>query len=194
MNINISYTYTPEQITRAIRFNYFPTKGSKWFCATVTAVCILFSCLLWRYPVSNRPETFLVTLKYVMLMTSILWCILLFVLLYAYFVIAPKVYWKQTLLRADFEVQFTEQALITTQKSNELLEIKEDTITIPWSKIVRKAENLEFIFLYESKKKVYCIPKIAFTNTEDFKALHLFLGKKSNIKIKTFNTKKLWKK
>lgn len=64
-------------------------------------------------------------------MTSILWCILLFVLLYAYFVIAPKVYWKQTLLRADFEVQFTEQAMITTQKSNELLEIKEETITIP---------------------------------------------------------------
>lgn len=194
MNINISYTYTPEQITRAIRFNYFPTKGSKWFCAMVTAICILFTCLLWGAPVSDRPETLLITLKYVMLITSILWCILLCVLLYTYFVIAPKIYWKQSLLHADFEVHFTEQAMITTQKSKDSLDIKEETITIPWSKIVRKAENQEFIFLYESKKKVYCIPKNAFMNSEDFKAFHLFLSKKSNITIKTFNTRKLWNK
>lgn len=60
-----------------------------------------------------------------------------------------------------------------------------------WGAFTKKAENEEFIMLFQGKKHSI-LPKASFTSTTELQEFRLFLMEQKHIKTKRFNGAEIW--
>ena len=192
MQITLNYAYTQDQLKRAYRFNVFPTPRAKFFFLFFS--CLIFGigtlCWLFLKPTEmNAPV--LNVLKYVLIAFWILWGLTLLAVALNYYYFPVYAFKKSPFHRGDFTINLLTEGLAFKQQLVEKDSSSNRDGFVYWGAFTKKAENDEFIMLFQGRKHSI-LPKASFTNTAELAEFRLFLMGQKHIKTKKFNGTEIW--
>lgn len=195
MNITLYFKYTKKQLAEAIRFNILPVPWAKYLLAFASILIFSATILYWAKPISINPafDANIAFVKLFLLILSIIWGLTLSFVMLIYCFIPAYIFKRDPGVQGNFKLILDNDCLFYEQETTLSTNEKSlKTASIPWHSFIKKAENDEFIILFQDRVKRYILPKSAFQNKSELEEFRIFLNNQSNIKIKTFNRIKLW--
>lgn len=192
MQIILNYAYTQDQLKRAYRFNVFPTPRAKFFLLFLS--CIIFgvgiSCLFISEP-STSNILLIKALKNIMLATCLIWLSVLLAVALNYYYLPIYAFKQSPFYRGNFTINLFTEGLAFKQQLVEKESSSNRDGFVYWGAFTKKAENEEFIMLFQGRKHSI-LPKSSFLSIAELEEFRSFLMEQKYIKTKKFNGAEIW--